>query len=115
MLTDSTNTITVACNGAFLEHYWTDSYGKVFTDAKSACMTSGSIISNGTALFENGVLPPVNTLASLPACTGANEGLHAVADNCNAACSAGGTCTSGGTTHCELYCNSTPAYVETGR
>src|SRR5271157_258861 len=108
-------TISVTCNGAFLGHYWTDSFAKVFTDAKAACVTSGSVISNGTAFFQSGVLPPVNALSSLPSCTSANEGLHVVATNCTAGCSVGGTCTAGGTFHCELYCNSTPAYAETGR
>jgi len=60
------------------------------------------------------VVPPVNALASLPGCGASTEGGHAVANNCNAACSAGGTCTAGGATHCELYCTG-GGYVETGR
>lgn len=62
-----------------------------------------------------GMIPPVLALTTLPSCTAANEGLHVVATTCaGAACTAGMACGSG-TQHCELYCNSTPAYVETGR
>jgi len=60
-------------------------------------------------------VPPVAALASLPSCTAGTEGGHAVATNCNAGCSVGGTCTAGGATHCELYCGGGAAYVETGR
>jgi len=75
------------------------------------------IVELGTAPNAFGGLtqPPINAVASLPACTASTEGAHAVANNCNAACSAGGTCTSGGATHCELYCGTGSAYVETGR
>ena len=55
----------------------------------------------------------VGNIGSLPTCASALEGLHAVANNCNAGCAAAGTCTAGGTTHCEVYCNGT-AYKETG-
>ena len=117
MLTDASNTITASCNGGFLGHYWTDSFGKVFTDAKSTCLASqsASFLSNGSAFFQGGVAPPINALGNLPSCSSASEGLHVVANNCNAACSAGGTCSLTGTIHCELYCNSAGAYVETGR
>ena len=57
----------------------------------------------------------VGALAALPACGAGTEGMHSVANNCNAACSSGGTCTAGGSTHCELYCSSSATYVETGR
>jgi hypothetical protein len=60
------------------------------------------------------MVPPIANIGSLAACSSGTEGAHAVANNCNAACSAGGDCTSGGSTHCEVYCNGT-SYVETGR
>ncbi|MGO9086550.1 MAG: beta strand repeat-containing protein [Candidatus Sulfotelmatobacter sp.] len=47
LLTDGTNTITYACNGGFLGHYETDSYGAPRTDAKSACVTTATVFSNG--------------------------------------------------------------------
>jgi hypothetical protein len=63
-----------------------------------------------------GMIPPVQALSSLPSCTAANEGIHVVATTCTNAggCVAGNACGSG-TLHCELYCNSAAAYVETGR
>jgi hypothetical protein len=57
---------------------------------------------------------PPTAIASLPTCASALEGQHFVATTCNASCSAGGTCTTGGSTHCELYCNGS-SYYETGR
>ncbi|MDE2232870.1 MAG: hypothetical protein KGJ90_01945 [Patescibacteria group bacterium] len=59
-------------------------------------------------------VPLITAIASLPTCNSSVEGAHNVVNNCNAGCSAGGTCTAGGSTHCEVYCNGT-AYVETGR
>ena len=54
-------------------------------------------------------------IATSPTCSAALEGAHMVATTCNAPCSAGSSCSTGGTTHCEMYCNSAPAWVETGR
>jgi hypothetical protein len=68
----------------------------------------------GLVSFAGGARQPVNMLANLPACTSATENISPTATNCSAACSIGGTCTAGGTTHCQLYCNGS-AYVETGR
>lgn len=56
----------------------------------------------------------VANLANLLACGTLTEGLLQTAKNCNASCSAGGTCTAGGSNHCQLYCNGS-ASVETGR
>jgi len=60
---------------------------------------------------------PTTTVANvgnLLTCNPKIESAHAVANNCNATCSAGGTCRSGGSTHCEVYCNGT-SWIETGR
>lgn len=59
-------------------------------------------------------IPPTNTIGNLPAWAAGLEGATAVATNCNAACTVGGTCTAGGATHCQVYYNSA-AIVETGR
>jgi len=61
-----------------------------------------------------GLIPPINVIGSLVACGLSTEGMHAIANNCNATCLTGSTCTPGGTTHCEMYCNGN-SYVETGR
>lgn len=71
---------------------------------------------SGASIYLGGVESPLKVpIASISSCTAALEGAHAIATTCNAGCSAGGTCTTGGTTHCEVYCNSSPAWVETGR
>ena len=71
-------------------------------------------ISDTTGLLTVLIVP----VGSLPACTSTsrNESAHAVANNCNAACSVGTTCNTGGggTTHCEVYCNGA-SWLETGR
>lgn len=59
------------------------------------------------------LLPPKAAIASLPGCVSATEGMHGVATDCNAACSAGGTCTTGGAINCEMYCNGS-TWKETG-
>lgn len=64
--------------------------------------------------FQIPVVPVVANLGSLPGCSPALEGMHAVAKNCTASCSAGGNCLSGGSTHCEVYCNGV-TYIETGQ
>ena len=64
--------------------------------------------------FQIPVVPVVANIGSLPGCSPALEGMHAVARNCNASCSAGGTCVSSGSTHCEVYCNGVN-YIETGQ
>jgi hypothetical protein len=63
--------------------------------------------------FNGLISPPIAALASLPSCGAATEGGHAVATNCTG-CSAGSACTTGGSTHCEMYCNGS-SYVQTGR
>jgi hypothetical protein len=57
----------------------------------------------------------IGGLASYCPAMGLNVGGHAIASNCNAACSAGGTCTAGGSNVCEMYCQTTGAWIETGR
>lgn len=58
--------------------------------------------------------PQIANIGSLTSCSSSLEGVNSVANNCNAACSVGGTCTAGGSTHCQVYCNGT-TYIETGR
>jgi len=64
--------------------------------------------------FRITVVPAIGNIGSLPGCSSSLEGTHAVANDCNAWCSVGGTCTGGGSTHCEVYCNGA-SYFETGR
>lgn len=59
-------------------------------------------------------LPPIAATGVLEKCTPDLEGSHGVFNDCNADCSAGGSCTTGGSTHCEVYCNGS-SWVETGR
>jgi hypothetical protein len=56
---------------------------------------------------------PIGFLA--PLCTATMEGSHVVATNCNARCSAGRSCAAGGTSRCELYCNGSQQWIETGQ
>ena len=64
---------------------------------------------------QQGFNPPVSAVVNLPACNSSSEGTHAVANDCNAVCTAGHpSCTSGGSVHCEMYCNQS-GWVETGR
>lgn len=46
-------------------------------------------------------------------CGNKTEGTKFIATNCNASCTVSGTCTAGGSTHCEMRCNGS-SYVETG-
>ena len=64
--------------------------------------------------FRIDVVPVVSDIGSLPGCSSRLEGMRAVAQNCTASCSTGGICVSGGSTHCEVYCNGA-SYVETGQ
>lgn len=60
-------------------------------------------------------VPAFGNIGSVPACgPNGSEGAHSVANNCSSACTAGGSCTPGGATHCEMYCNGAN-WVETGR
>ena len=57
----------------------------------------------------------ITSLGNQTACSATYEGVSWVVNNCNAACSSGTTsCTSGGTTHCEMRCNGT-SWIQTGR
>lgn len=61
-----------------------------------------------------GFAPPLN-IGSFPSCTALLGGNHLTANNCNSGCSAGGTCTSGGSISCEMYCKgSATSWLETG-
>lgn len=72
-------------------------------------ISNGLVTLNANALL----IPPSAAIASLPAWASGLEGAHAVATNCNAGCVKGNSCTAGGSTHCEMYYNSS-ALVETG-
>jgi hypothetical protein len=61
-----------------------------------------------------GFTPPITDIHGMPACSNSIEGSHAVANDCKSSCAAGTSCSSGGSTHCELYCNGS-AWAETGR
>jgi hypothetical protein len=91
--------------------------GVTAASCAAGCWYSGPYTwsSSGNVYSGNGIAQRVDALANAPTCAVASEGVYFVANNCNAACTVGGTCAPGGTTHCELRCNSTPAYVETGR
>lgn len=67
-----------------------------------------------TTFFGGLPVPPAAAVASLPACSASTEGAHALATDCVGVCSVGTSCTAGGSTHCELYCNSGAVYKETG-
>jgi hypothetical protein len=60
-----------------------------------------------------GFTPPIAAIGSMAGCSSSIEGAHAVANNCKKSCSAGGSCSSGGSIHCEVYCNG-KSWVETG-
>lgn len=89
----------------------------------SGCQTVLSSAQQGTwttcaPWFIAGAVPAKTTIGGLSTfcpSTGINVGMHAVASNCNAACSAGGTCTAGGANVCEVYCTSAGSWLETGR
>lgn len=66
------------------------------------------------ALSLFGFNPPITTSKRMPACSSSIEGSHAVANDCKSNCTAGALCSSGGSIHCELYCNGN-SWVETGR
>lgn len=61
-----------------------------------------------------GITPPITAVRSIPACSRSIEGAHAVGNDCKSSCRDGASCSSGGSTHCELYCDG-KAWVETGR
>lgn len=66
---------------------------------------------NGTAwVFDT---PITATLANLGTCNAATSGSIGVQTNSTAACSAGATATSAGTTHCVVFCNGT-SWIQTG-
>jgi hypothetical protein len=71
------------------------------------------INNNNTGKVEVARYGGTDALANLTPCTASFEGVTATATNCNAACSSGGTCTAGGSTHCEVRCNGSN-YIETG-
>jgi hypothetical protein len=52
-------------------------------------------------------------IGSAPACNSTNESQEGVATDCNATCANGATCTTGGSTHCPIYCNGS-VWVEQG-
>lgn len=59
--------------------------------------------------------PFVTTLGNFPSCTSVNEDAQMTATNCTgSSCSAGGTCTTGGTFHCQMYCSASGSWLETG-
>lgn len=64
-------------------------------------------------VFVNNGTPP-DTIANLGTCNAASEGQERTQTNSTAACSAGTTATNAGTTHCQVYCNSSN-WVQTGR
>jgi len=68
---------------------------------------------DGFGAFVSPILDSVGG-GTFPTCNANAEGTHIIAINCNAACSAGGTCTSGGSTHCELICHTGGSWLETG-
>lgn len=105
------NDTLTGCSTAFATEPSLELYITNFANGVPTIAVSSSVNSTCRSILP----PPINALASLPACSATTEGLQAVATNCNAACTVGGTCAVGGTTHCQLYCNSTPAYLETGR
>jgi hypothetical protein len=83
-------------------------------DIEAQAVHSNQIFGHGYTSSTDGFIePPINAIGSLNACGSAYEGSLAVATDCNAACSPGATCTTGGSTHCQVYCNGT-AYKETG-
>ena len=95
----------------------------VVDQAGNGCETVLSTSQQGTwttcAPWQIAMSVPAKTtiagLASYCPTSGANVGGHAVASNCNAACSAGGTCTAGGSNVCEMYCTGAGTWLETGR
>jgi hypothetical protein len=122
------NTITYAHNPGVLEYKLDGSGFPHALLANCVDMTNGwcddgstnSLYSSGSKTLSikdsTGLLTVlVAPLSGLPACGATTESAHAVANNCAAACSAGGACLTGGSTHCELYCNGGTSWIETGR
>ncbi len=60
-----------------------------------------------------GVGATPQALANFGTCNSSTEGLSGTETNSTAACAVGATATSGGTTHCRMYCNGTN-WVQTG-
>lgn len=108
-----TSGITTQCNNSFTA-IGGGNLAVVGSGSYKFCGDANEDIS-GDITFPLGLGPGKAAIASFPACVAALEGNHLIATTCNAGCVAGNTCTTGGTTHCEMYCNSSPAWVETGR
>lgn len=106
--------ITYECNNSFAA-IGGSTLAAVGSGSYRWCNNSSTEDLSGDISFPAGLGPGKSAIAAFPACTSSLEGQHLIATTCNAGCSAGGTCTTGGTTHCEMYCNSSPAWVETGR
>lgn len=84
--------------------------------------TSGKTCSADLVLGQGGagMSPPtggltsmVNILSALGTCNATAEGGMATETNSTAACNAGATATSAGSTHCQVYCNGTN-WIQTG-
>lgn len=79
------------------------------SQATNALGTNDTIVAEGTTLNVltpgGGVMPKAAAIASAPTCDSSHKGMRATATDCNAACTFGGTCTTGGTTVCPLYCD----------
>lgn len=78
---------------------------------------STGIKASGAASFLQNMIGTINgggTAVGGLTCSAAVEDVHVLATNCTAGCSAGGTCASGGSNHCELYCGASGAWKETG-
>jgi len=93
-------------------------YGKIGTYTFSDSGSGGASVLASYCPYSGNCTLPVLAIGSFPSCTATNAGSGSskiVADNCNASCSAGGSCTAGGTTACEMYCQgSSTSWKETG-
>jgi hypothetical protein len=101
-------------NNPYVHHYWTDANGVAYLEGGNCSeLSKGFCVNNGVAAP---VKLPIATLTANAPCNAGSEGAHAVATDCTTInCTAGNACVGGGGTHCEVYCNATPAWVETGR
>jgi len=92
---------------------------KIGATGKITGVTSNSTLPEITYDANNPVynlslaVPPSGAIASAPT-SAQYEGAYYTATNCNAACTVGGTCTAGASTHCEVRFNGS-SWVETGR
>ncbi len=78
-------------------------------------LSGATVTAPGAAMVctDAGCAAPPSALATFGTCTSALEGAIQTETNSTAACSAGATATSAGTTHCQIRCNGTN-WIQTG-